>query len=373
MKKDDAKKDEDDSGVDESMDIADMELPKISMSCKPCLNVGTGFVWDIPENDGEESDSSSNGEDEDLEAKKKKTKRLSRIEREILAKEEEKRLHELESARLEKERLPQTALDYEELLQQSPNSSAIWIQFISFHLENAEVDRARSVAQRALQLIDVQEFEERINIWTVVLRLEVLYGTEESTETAFREALATNDPLKIYVAMAMVYAESNKLKEAEDIYFKMSKKFSQTFDVWIKAGIFFYKNNKLEEARSYLDRALLSIDKTQHVNLINRFGQLEFQFGEVERARTVFESLLSNYPKRMDIWIVYVDLLAKRGDIEGARQVLERMTSLKLRLRNMRSVFKKFLEFEKVHGTPQSVESVKTRVQDYVAASLKEV
>lgn len=361
----------DDSGVDENMDTDD--IPEAFLSRKPCLKLSTGFVWNVPEIEEKKGASSSDSEDEEKnELKKKKQKRLTRAEQELLAKEEEKRLFELESARLEKERLPQSALDYEELLQESPNSSAIWIQFISFHLENAEVDHARSIAQRALQVVDVQEFEERINIWTVILRLEVLYGTEESLSKVFGEALATNDPLKIYIAMAMVYAENNKIKEAEDTYYKVTKKFSQTFDVWIKAGIFFFKNNMLEEGRKYMDRALLSLDKSHHVNLINRFAQLEFQFGEIERARTMFESLLSNYPKRMDMWIVYVDLLAKRGDIEGARQVLERMTSLKLKLRQMRTVFKKFLEFEKIHGTAQSVESVKTRVQEYVAASLQE-
>ncbi|KAK7086951.1 hypothetical protein SK128_004865 [Halocaridina rubra] len=360
-----------DSGVDEVMNIDDDGHDLIEYS-KPCLKIGNGFVWDVPEDkDVQELESSSDEEDQE-DNTKKKSKKLTRIERNMLAKEEEKRLHDLECARLHKDRLPQSAMDYEELLQQSPNSSALWIQFISFYLENAELEQARSVAKRALQLINMQEYEERINVWTVLLRLEVLYGTEESTEEAFKEALATNDPLKIYLAMAMVFAESNKVKEAEDTYFKLTKKFNQVFDVWIKAGIFFYKAGKLEEARRYMERALLSLDKAEHVNLINRFSQLEFQFGDIERARTMFESLLSNYPKRMDIWSVYVDLLAKKGEVAGARQVLERMTNLKLRLKNMRFVFMKFVQFEKQHGTPQSVETIKNRVQDYIASCLQQ-
>ncbi|XP_050706069.1 uncharacterized protein LOC126991349 isoform X1 [Eriocheir sinensis] len=55
------------------------------------------------------------------------------------------------------------------------------------------------------------------------------------------------------------------------------------------------------------------------VELINRFGQLEFRFGETECGRTTFESLLSTYWKRLDIWSVYVDLLTKAKDTEGAR------------------------------------------------------
>lgn len=358
-----------DSGVDENVNSDDDKL-KTSRRLKSCLKLGTGFVWEVPDTVENVEKDSSESEEEETSAKKKKVKKLSKSEREALAKEEEQHLHELELARLEKDRLPQSALDYEELLQHSPNSSAVWIQFISFHLESAEVDKAKAVAYRALEVIDIREEEERLNVWTVLLRLEVLYGTSESVSQAYQEALSTNDQLKIQLALAMVYSESNKLKEAEKIYFTMTKKFGKVRDVWIKAGIFFYTQNKADEARHYMDRALLSLDKKEHVELVSQFGQLEFRFGEAERGRTMFESLLSNFPKRINIWSVYVDLLTKRGDIEGARHVLDRMTGLKLRLRKMRSVFKKFLNFEKEHGTPQSVETVKKRVQEFVASTL---
>lgn len=51
------------------------------------------------------------------------------------SKEEEQRLHQLELSRLEEGRTPQSAMDFEAMLQGSPDSSAVWIQFISFHLE----------------------------------------------------------------------------------------------------------------------------------------------------------------------------------------------------------------------------------------------
>ncbi|XP_047480306.1 protein RRP5 homolog isoform X2 [Penaeus chinensis] len=355
---------------DEEVKDANLESDAGLTSKKPCLSVGTGFVWDVPDSLADKEQSSESEEEEEDEAKKKKTKKMTKAEREAMAKQEEQRLHELERARLDKDRLPQTAMDYEELLQTSPNSSAVWIQFISFHLESAEMEKAKAVARRALQVINMREEQERLNIWTVILRLEVLYGTAETVQASYREALATNDEQQVHLAMAMVYAENDKIKDASNIYYIMTKKFGQVLDVWIKAGIFFYRNKKFDEARKYMDRALIALDKKHHVELINRFGQLEFRFGEAERGRTMFESLLSNYPKRIDIWSVYVDLLTKNGDIEGARTVLERMTGLKLKIRKMRGIFKKFLDFEKTHGTPQRVQAVKKQVEDFVAAAI---
>ncbi|XP_037793732.1 nucleolar protein 58-like [Penaeus monodon] len=356
--------------VDEEVKDVNLESDAGLTSKKPCLSVGTGFVWDVPDSLADRGQSSESEEEEEDEAKKKKTKKMTKAEREAMAKQEEQRLHELERARLDKDRLPQTAMDYEELLQTSPNSSAVWIQFISYHLESAEVEKAKAVARRALQVINMREEQERLNIWTVILRLEVLYGTAESVQASYREALATNDEQQVHLAMAMVYAENDKIKDASNIYYIMTKKFGQVLDVWVKAGIFFFRNKKFDEARKYMDRALIALDKKHHVELINRFGQLEFRFGEAERGRTMFESLLSNYPKRIDIWSVYVDLLTKNGDIEGARTVLERMTGLKLKIRKMRGIFKKFLDFEKTHGTPQRVQAVKKQVEDFVAAAI---
>lgn len=74
------------------------------------------------------------------------------------------------------------------------------------------MDKAKAVAKRALQVIDVREEEERLNVWIVLLRLEVSYGTPETVASAYSEALTTNDQLKVQCAMAMVYAEAGQIQ-----------------------------------------------------------------------------------------------------------------------------------------------------------------
>ena len=53
--------------------------------------------------------------------------------------------------------------------------------------------------------------------------------------------------------------------------------------------------------------------------MIARFARLEFEFGSVERARTVMEGIVTNYPKRTDLWSVYLDMEVKFGDPQKAR------------------------------------------------------
>ena len=53
--------------------------------------------------------------------------------------------------------------------------------------------------------------------------------------------------------------------------------------------------------------------------MVNKFAQLEFKYGDIERAKTMYDSLLFTYPNRTDIWSVYIDMLVKHEKKEDAR------------------------------------------------------
>ena len=55
------------------------------------------------------------------------------------------------------------------------------------------------------------------------------------------------------------------------------------------------------------------------MDVIAKFAQLEFKFGEPEKGRTMFENLVMSYSKRTDLWSVYIDMMVKSGEIESAR------------------------------------------------------
>ena len=41
-----------------------------------------------------------------------------------------------------------------------------------------------------------------------------------------------------------------------------------------------------------------------------------YEVGEQEKGRTTFEAIISNYPKRTDIWNVYLDAEVKYAPVE---------------------------------------------------------
>ena len=46
---------------------------------------------------------------------------------------------------------------------------------------------------------------------------------------------------------------------------------------------------------------------------------MEFKFGEPERGKTMFENILGTYPKRTDLWSVYIDMVTKLQEFDNTR------------------------------------------------------
>lgn len=45
---------------------------------------------------------------------------------------------------------------------------------------------------------------------------------------------------------------------------------------------------------------------------------LEYKYGQPESGRTMFEGIVTNYPKRMDVWSIYMDMEIKYGGANNA-------------------------------------------------------
>ncbi|RWS01309.1 Pdcd11 protein-like protein [Dinothrombium tinctorium] len=345
-----------------------------------CLTVDEGFVWNERESIKEQKDEESSSDQSQSEAsdgseQKLVKKRKSRKVRNEEAKQREEYLRSREKLLLDSNRAPETEDDFERLVISSPNSSIVWIHYMSFYLDEGAIEKARNIAERALITISFREEKEKLNVWIALLNLENTYGNEESLNACFTRALQQNDQLTIYNHMIKIYEQSDKLKSAEQLYDVMLRKFKKEKSVWINLGVFHMKHNNEKSARKVLERSLLSLEKREHIDIISKFAQLEFQFGDYERGRTMFENLLNTYPKRVDIWSIYVDMMIKYAPtnsldtLASIREVFERMITLKLPVKKMRTLFKKYLDFESKYGNEDTFARVKQKAKDYVESN----
>jgi len=312
-------------------------------------------IWSDDELDDKEEEST----EEKSHVSKAEAKRRKRVEEELAASREQ-RLLDGEVAQ------PTTLEEFERLVVASPDSSLVWVQYMALAMQGGELEVARGVAKRALQRINFRLEGERLNIFLAWLNLENTFGTEEAMGEVLKEALQCCDQFKVYSQVAAIYQQSGKISEAEKIHKVMVRKFNKEKEVWIKFGIFYYKNNKLNDGRFVLQRSLQSLEKKEHLEMSSKFAQIEFRYGDPERGKTMFETILANYPRRTDLWSVYVDQLVKTGDIDAARALFRRMATLDLQAKRMKFLFKKWLDFETGHGTESGVGEVRQAAQKYL-------
>ena len=265
---------------------------------------------------------------------------------------------------------PRSADDYERLLLGSPNSSYAWLRYMSFMLGLTEVDKARQIGERALKTIALAEHKERFNIWAALINLEKAHGDEESIAKATSRALLGANPKAVYMHVASMH-ERAKDSDSADVAFEAAcKKYRSHPDVWqawLQARM--ARRDDHAGAKATLQRAVDALPRAKHVELLSKYAQLEFRHGAAERGRTVFDGILANYPKRVDIWSVYVDMELKTGDDEPTRRVLERCTSLKLSSKKMKFLFTRYLTYARETGDAKLVAHVKDKARAWVESA----
>ena len=144
-----------------------------------------------------------------------------------------------------------------------------------------------------------------------------------------------------------------------------NKSFTPTPSLWLSYATFLMTTLQPpspSRARALLPRATQSVPASQHRYLTTKFAALEFKSaqGDAERGRTILEGLVSTWPKKGDIWDVYVDLERAHGGEENVRGLFERMAKVSgLKRKRARVVFGKWRDWEESVGNKKGMEKVK--------------
>ena len=273
-------------------------------------------------------------------------------------------------------RAPQSTADFERLLIGNPNSSILWMNYMSFNLQLSEVDKAREIGERALETINYREEQEKLNIWIAMLNLENTFGSEESLEKVFKRSCQYMDSFVMHQKLVNIYIMSEKYDAAQDLFKVMVKKFGKEHvSTWVLYASFLLdQEEQLTKVHELLSRALQALPKRDHIEVVRKFAQLEFAKGDAEQARSLFEGLIADAPKRIDLWNVYIDQEIKLHDkdegednVLNIRDLFERVIeNKKISRKQAKFFFNKWLKFEEGLGDEKMVAKVKAKAIEYV-------
>jgi len=349
--------------LSKKIDIATTPTPPTKAANKgPSPFASTSmFSLDWGQSKKDDSDEESSEESEmSLEQETAEPQRGQKLKKK---KEIEKEVSKAEKMELE---APTTIHDFERMILQTPNSSLVWVQFMAFWVSSMQIEKAREIAGKALKRIDPNMREERLNIWEALLNLEYKYGDEDTQAQTLQNALTYNDKKLVYLIVIKIHTQANNHKLADEMFNVLTKKFKTNKSVWIKYNIYLLKQDRGADSAQLLKRALQALPQRKHIETISKFAQLEYQIGNPMKGRTMFEELLSTYPKKIDLWTVYIDQEFKATNIDQVRSLYNRASSLNLSTKKMKHLFKRFLEFEQNHGDAKSVQEVKQKAIAYV-------
>lgn len=305
-------KDAEDSDASESEEEDDdEEMADAPLPTGPALTT-SGFDWTLSALDdtGAADDDSDAGEIQERKKKKRKATIVVDHTADFDARE------------------AQSVSDFERTILANPQSSYHWIKYMTFHLQLSEIEKAREVGERALKHIQQNTAEgaqEKENVWVAMLNLENEFGDEDSLDALFKRACQYNDDLVMFEKLSNIYIISGKYEKADELFKAMTKKHSTNPRPYLLHAQFLFSPPSPHpanpaQARAILPRALQAIPKipeSTHTTVISKFAQLEFKYADAERGRTIFEGLLSKYPKKSDIATVWIDAEIKLAKDSG--------------------------------------------------------
>lgn len=247
----------DQSDDDDSENEDELKLPGVSNFWSTDLNVLSGDASAAAASSSEES--SSEDESQATAAKRKPTSQ----ERFAAARSEEARIRAIEQSYADDDVVPTTVDQFDRLVMAEPNSSRAWINYMVFHVQATEIDRARAIAQKALKTINFREAQERLNIWVAMLNLELRFGSKDAFDDTLKEALKLNEPFKIYTIVLHILADCKRVAELCDTVLTYTKKFRQMPECWLNAAQAYFQVELADKAKPLLTRALTSLPERE--------------------------------------------------------------------------------------------------------------
>lgn len=185
---------------------------KTKVPAAAALAVAGGFDWSGKASSPGPSASGSDSDSEDLaEASAAATKSKSKSKGKSRA--------DVDLTATAPDLQPTSTNEFERALLSSPNSSFLWIQYMSFHLQLHEIDQARKIGRKALEKMNYREEEEKLNVWMALVNLEIGFGSEQTMEKVFKEAARYNDGRSVYSR----YAEALQVAGKDEVGFGSSQ------------------------------------------------------------------------------------------------------------------------------------------------------
>jgi len=238
---------------------------------------------------------------------------------------------------------------FERALEVDHRSGELWLRYAEFELRQEFVQHARNVLDRAVQILPRIDF-----LWYKYVWVEEMVGDIPKARAVFERWMKWKPNDNAWLSFARLETKYGTPERAERVMRQYVNAYPgiTSFCRFAKWAEFDAKN--IELARTIFESALTELDpdeiKTEGARLFKQFSSFEERQGEYERARVIYQHALS----LLDLSPTSIESKTKQQhDIHDDDEEISKKE------RNKRKeLYSAYILFEKKHGSKEGIETV---------------
>jgi crooked neck len=231
---------------------------------------------------------------------------------------------------------------FERALEVDHRSGELWLRYADFELRQEFINHARNVLDRAVQILPRVDF-----LWYKYVYVEEMVADIPKCRAVFQRWMKWKPHDLAWLAYARFETKNGSPENAEQVMRQYVNAYPGVtafcrFAKWAE-----FEARRIDLARTVFESALTELDpediQEQGSRLFKQFSSFEERQGEYERARVIFQHAIS---------LLH---LTPTGDTSGPADDVE---LTKQERSKRKELYDAYIVFEKKHGNKQGIETV---------------
>ncbi|KAM1463786.1 hypothetical protein ACFX13_043455 [Malus domestica] len=212
---------------------------------------------------------------------------------------------------------------WERLLEVDYRNHTVWVEYAGMEMKNKMINHARNVWERAVQLLPRVD-----QLWYKYIHMEEMIGNVARARGIFRRWMDWMPDQQGWIKFIEFELRYNEVYHARAI-FEQFVQCHPKADAWIRYAKFEMKNGDLARVRDVYQTAVDMLDNDEEAErLFLAFAEFEegqaIEDAVVNKARFKYEQEVRKNPLDYDAWFGYIRLEENAGNKEKIRQVYDR-------------------------------------------------
>ena len=243
----------------------------------------------------------------------------------------------------------------------------LWLMYANYEeVDLKSPDRAREVYTKALSVVPQKHFSFS-KLWIAFAEFEIRQGQLATARTLMGRGLGVNPAPKMYRWYIDLEKKLGETDRVRSLYGSWLKKSPEKSSVYIKFALLEKALNEPERARAIFRLGANQPILEEPEKLWKRFIAMEVDLGNAGGVRALFAELVGK-TKHVEVYVNWAETEVRFGEISRARAIYEDAEAeLSDDDSEVKRILEKWLEFETAHGTPQDVEKVNAKINPQAA------